>query len=69
LVMSAAAYTTLSCETLEQGALRVIALNRPAKLNAMTIEMMQELWEELSAIEVSTSVRVVVLRGSGRSFW
>ncbi len=66
---SGAEYTTLSCVTLEDGALRVVMLNRPSKLNAMTTEMMQELWDELSAIEVSTSVRCVILRGNGRSFW
>lgn len=45
-----------------------MTLNRPAKLNAMTSELVQSLHDHLDAIAVDPSVRVVVLTGAGRGF-
>lgn len=45
-----------------------ITLNRPAKLNAMTAEMVEMLHETLSEVGRNRDVRVVVLTGAGRGF-
>lgn len=45
-----------------------ITLNRPAKLNAMTSELVQGLHDALDQLAVDASVRVVVLTGAGRGF-
>ena len=46
----------------------LLALNRPASLNAMTAELVQLLHERLDQISTNRDVRVVVLTGSGRGF-
>ncbi|MFT3854225.1 MAG: enoyl-CoA hydratase-related protein [Ilumatobacteraceae bacterium] len=46
----------------------VLSLNRPEKLNAMSSEMIQELHGHLDDIAVDSTVRVVVLTGTGRGF-
>lgn len=45
-----------------------ITLNRPAKLNAMTSEMVELLHQAITAVGTNRDVRVVVLTGSGRGF-
>ena len=45
-----------------------LTLNRPAKLNAMTAELVQSLHDHLDDIAVDPEVRVVVLTGAGRGF-
>ena len=45
-----------------------ITLNRPARLNAMTTELVQQLHAALDAVAVDPSCRVVVLTGAGRGF-
>ena len=45
-----------------------LTLNRPDKLNALSIAVFTELREHLDAIAGDGSVRVVVLTGAGRSF-
>ncbi len=47
---------------------RVLALNRPEQLNAMTAELCQTLHQELDAAAADRSCRVVVLTGAGRAF-
>lgn len=42
-----------------------VTLNRPEALNAFNIQMRDDLYEVLSAIEVDEDVRVVVLKGTG----
>jgi enoyl-CoA hydratase/carnithine racemase len=46
----------------------IITLNRPEKLNAMSLEMKKELMEALSEMEADDDIRVVILTGSGRAF-
>ncbi|MEM1649915.1 MAG: enoyl-CoA hydratase-related protein, partial [Sulfolobales archaeon] len=43
-------------------------LNRPERLNAINIEMLQELSRVLDELEADDSVRVIVITGSGRAF-
>jgi enoyl-CoA hydratase len=45
-----------------------ITLNRPARLNAMTVGLVQGLHDALDAVAVDGECRVVVLTGAGRGF-
>jgi enoyl-CoA hydratase len=45
-----------------------IILNRPEKLNALTLEMYHKLIEALTEVEKDDAIRVVVLSGAGRAF-
>ena len=47
---------------------RVLTLNRPEQLNAMTAELCEALHEELHAIERDRACRAVVITGAGRGF-
>ncbi len=47
---------------------RVLSLNRPEQLNAMTAELCEALHEALRAAGEDRSCRVVVITGSGRAF-
>jgi enoyl-CoA hydratase len=47
---------------------RVLTLNRPDELNAMTAELCEAVHDELRAIERDRSCRAVVLTGAGRGF-
>jgi enoyl-CoA hydratase/carnithine racemase len=57
---------TLVTHTIE-GAVAEITLNRPDKLNALTVEMIEQLHASLLAAE-QASVRALILRGEGRGF-
>lgn len=51
------------------GAVAVLTLNRPAKLNALSPDLFAELATRLDAIEAAgEAVRCVVIEGAGRSF-
>ena len=45
-----------------------ITLNRPAKLNAISFDMLDEMWALLQDVIADDDVRVVLLRGEGRYF-
>ena len=45
--------------------LATITLNRPEVLNAINLQMRDELWEALHAAEADPDVRVVIFRGAG----
>ena len=49
-------------------AVRVLTLDRPDELNAMTAELCGALHEELDRIAADRACRVVVLTGAGRAF-
>lgn len=49
-------------------AVRRLTMNRPAKLNALNSELTSALSSALSQAALDESVRVVVIRGAGRSF-
>jgi enoyl-CoA hydratase len=51
----------------DEGLVRVLTLNRPEKLNALTGEMVEILSERL-AVAAGDDTRVLVLTGAGRSF-
>jgi enoyl-CoA hydratase len=47
---------------------RLITLNRPNKLNAMTAELIGQLHDALDDVAIDAACRVVVLTGMGRGF-
>ncbi|MCW3025224.1 MAG: enoyl-CoA hydratase, partial [Solirubrobacterales bacterium] len=47
---------------------RLLTLNRPQQLNAMTAELCEVLHAELRSIASDRSCRAVVLTGAGRGF-
>lgn len=47
---------------------RVVSLDRPEKMNALTVEIIDGLMAALAAAEADESCRAVVLTGSGRAF-
>jgi enoyl-CoA hydratase len=46
----------------------LLTLNRPDRLNAMSIDLVVELYETLEAVGDDNTVRVIVLTGAGRAF-
>jgi 2-(1,2-epoxy-1,2-dihydrophenyl)acetyl-CoA isomerase len=52
----------------QEGAVLVITLNRPEKLNAIDAAMAQSLLQALQDAQSSDSVRAIVLCGQGRAF-
>ena len=59
-------YKTIIVE--KQAPVGIITLNRPEKLNAMNLEMKNELSDALSEVEVDDDIRAVILTGAGRAF-
>jgi len=60
------AYAQVAVEV--DGPVGTITLNRADKLNAFTVEMVQELKDALDMLAGSAAVRVIVLTGAGRAF-
>ncbi len=52
---------------LEDGVL-TLTLNRPAKLNALTTLMLDELLQALDRADADDAVRAVIVTGAGRAF-
>jgi enoyl-CoA hydratase len=52
----------------DKGAVALLTLNRPAKLNALSNEMLAAIIDELDRIELTPSVRAIVITGAGRAF-
>jgi enoyl-CoA hydratase len=46
----------------------VVTLNRPDRLNAMSIDLVIELYDALEAVGADNGVRAIVLTGAGRGF-
>lgn len=57
-------YQTITVD--HEGAIDWLTLNRPARLNAITPEMCDELQHYFGALQFNHAVRVVMLRGAGR---
>lgn len=54
--------------TQDRGPVRILTLNRPERLNAITVELVDDLVATLTEAQSDPSVRVVVLTGAGRAF-
>jgi len=52
----------------DSGAVAVLTLNRPAKYNALSREVLERLHAELDAIAADAAVRVVVVAAAGKAF-
>ena len=52
----------------DRGAVRVLTMNRPAKLNALDLALTEGLCDALEAADADASVRALVLAGAGRAF-
>ncbi|MEZ5234675.1 MAG: enoyl-CoA hydratase/isomerase family protein [Acidimicrobiales bacterium] len=50
-----------------EGPVRHPVLNRPQVHNAVNAQLVSDVYQALLAVEADTSVRVVILRGEGRS--
>jgi enoyl-CoA hydratase/carnithine racemase len=50
------------------GAIAFVTLNRPAKRNALSLELMRELQSALRQIDDSSTIQVVILRANGPVF-
>ena len=59
-------YKTILVERKNQ--IAILTLNRPEKLNAINLELKNELYQALSELEADDDVRVVIMTGSGRAF-
>ncbi len=51
-----------------RGAIRLLTMNRPAKLNALNAELVHALTDHLQAAQDDDAVAVIVLAGAGRAF-
>lgn len=60
-------YEAIKYEELEDG-ISIVSLNRPEKLNAFTIQMIEELHDLFNKLEWDLDVRVLILTGEGRAF-
>ena len=60
------AFNTLAFE--KYNSIGALTLNRPQRLNALSLESYQELEQVLSQVESDPEVKVVVLTGAGRAF-
>lgn len=52
----------------DAGGLSTLTLNRPDKLNALSMELFEELDGHLAELEASDAIQCVVIRGSGKCF-
>ncbi|WP_217376810.1 enoyl-CoA hydratase/isomerase family protein [Paenarthrobacter ureafaciens] len=55
-------------QVVDSGAVRILMMNRPEKLNALNSELTQALVDALTEADASERVRAVVLGGRGRGF-
>ena len=55
-------------QTETKAAIRVLTLNRPAKLNALNADLTHALTDALLAAQADNDVTVIILKGAGRAF-
>ncbi|WP_300376607.1 enoyl-CoA hydratase-related protein [Henriciella sp.] len=60
-------YETINLDA-TPGGIAVITLDRPDKHNAFNAQVISELTDALETLEEQTTVRMVILRGNGKSF-
>ena len=51
-----------------QNHIATVTLNRPAKRNAMSVDMLKQLIDAFQGFDENPGVRVVVIKGQGKSF-
>jgi enoyl-CoA hydratase/carnithine racemase len=55
-------------ERADAGAIATLTLNSPSNLNALSDAMLATLMDQFAALKSDTSIRAVILRGSGKAF-
>lgn len=60
-------FNTIKFETLQSG-IGLITLNRPARLNAINLDMLEELHALFGQVSNDENVRVTIITGEGRGF-
>ena len=58
----------MTVELTIQGAVAKVVLNRPEKLNALTVEMRERLGEYFTRLRFDDAVRAIIVTGAGRGF-
>ncbi len=58
----------MSVDLTVEGAVAKVVLNRPEKLNALSVEMRESLCEHFARLRYDDAVRVVIVTGAGRGF-
>ncbi len=61
-------YTSISLEKDHEKGVAILRMNRPEKLNAVTMETLDELERALDELDRDEKIRVIVITGSGRAF-
>jgi len=61
-------YKAIIVEKLEDERIGIITLNRPEQMNTFDTCLAQELNHSLREFDKDKSIRVVVIKGAGRSF-
>ncbi len=59
-------YDTILVE--KSNRIAIITLNRPEKLNAINLQMKNELYQSLEEIEADDGIRIVIMTGAGKAF-
>ena len=54
--------------TARSDAIATLSLNRPAKRNAITAELVEALYQALVAINADPAIKVILLKGEGKAF-
>lgn len=52
----------------QRGPIGIVTLDRPDRLNALNLELIEELGSRFTALRDQLEIRVVILRGEGRAF-
>lgn len=60
-------FETIKFELKENG-IGIITLNRPERLNALSLQMVEDLNEILDHLMINLDCRVVIIKGAGRAF-
>ncbi|MHA2186074.1 MAG: enoyl-CoA hydratase/isomerase family protein, partial [Promethearchaeota archaeon] len=60
-------YKTINIEERQDG-ISIITLNRPNRLNALNLELMEEFLDYMNNLENNFDIHVVILQGEGRAF-
>lgn len=64
--MNRADFETIQLES--KGPIAILTLNRPERLNAISVQMKLDLAAALDQVETDDKIKVLVLRGAGRAF-
>ena len=60
-------FETIKWELRENG-IGILTLNRPDRLNALSLQMIEDLHQIFDHLMVNLDCRVVIMRGQGRAF-